>query len=95
MSILQARGEENGLFLIRQSRKQFGFHVLSLMYNKEIKHFEIIRETDNGLLMLKDTTYKREFKNLDAFVKYYKENKVILVQSVSNTHTLANVDLIQ
>lgn len=78
MSILQAKGEEDGLFLIRQSRKVFGFHVLSLMYDKQIQHYEIIKD-DDGLLVLKDTTIKKHFKNLDAFVKYYKENQVLMV----------------
>jgi hypothetical protein len=47
--ILQRRGCKDGLFLLREKLEEPGSYVLSLCYNKQIKHYKFERNKNKTL----------------------------------------------
>ncbi|XP_015126879.1 tyrosine-protein kinase Shark [Diachasma alloeum] len=68
---LLRKGNEDGIFLVRESSTSTGDYVLSVLHNQEVIHYQIRKHGEDAFFSIDDET---TIHGLDTLIEYYQED---------------------
>ncbi|KAG8042704.1 hypothetical protein G9C98_005339 [Cotesia typhae] len=71
--LLKNELNENGTFLVRESRTSIGDYVLSVLWNQQVHHYQIRKHKEDAFFCIEET--EPPLHGLETLIEHYKNKK--------------------